>query len=44
MPDYGHELAFDTFLTPQYQRPAELVALDLSASSVRGREREAVRL
>ena len=27
MPDYGHELAFGTFLTPQHQWPAELVAL-----------------
>jgi hypothetical protein len=24
MPDYGHELAFGTFLTPQYQWPAEV--------------------
>lgn len=27
MPDYGHELAFGTFLTPQHQRPAEVGAL-----------------
>jgi alkanesulfonate monooxygenase SsuD/methylene tetrahydromethanopterin reductase-like flavin-dependent oxidoreductase (luciferase family) len=27
MPDYGHELAFGTFLTPQSQRPADVVAL-----------------
>ena len=27
MPDYGHELVFGTFLTPQNQRPAEVVAL-----------------
>jgi len=27
MPDYGHELAFGTFLTPQNQRPAEAAAL-----------------
>jgi hypothetical protein len=26
MPDYGHELAFGTFLTPQNQRPAEAAA------------------
>jgi len=24
MPDYGHELAFGTFLTPQHQWPAEV--------------------
>jgi hypothetical protein len=44
MPDYGHELAVGAFLTPQYQPPAEMVALDLSAFSVRGRERKVVRL
>jgi hypothetical protein len=27
MPDYGHEPAFGTFLTPQNQRPAKVVAL-----------------
>ncbi len=27
MPDYGHELAFGTFLTPQAQRPERVVAL-----------------
>jgi hypothetical protein len=27
MSDKGHELAFKTFLTPQNQRPAEVVAL-----------------
>ena len=27
MPDYGQELAFGTFLTPQSQRPADVVAL-----------------
>ena len=27
MPDYGHELAFGTFLTPQNQRPEDVVAL-----------------
>ena len=27
MPDYGHELAFGTFLTPQNQRPQDVVAL-----------------
>jgi hypothetical protein len=27
MPDYGHELAFGTFLTLQNQRPAEAAAL-----------------
>jgi hypothetical protein len=26
MPDYGHELAFGTFLTPQHQWPAEVAA------------------
>lgn len=26
MPDYGHELALGTFLTPQNQRPAETAA------------------
>jgi hypothetical protein len=24
MPDYGHELAFGTFLAPQHQWPAEV--------------------
>jgi alkanesulfonate monooxygenase SsuD/methylene tetrahydromethanopterin reductase-like flavin-dependent oxidoreductase (luciferase family)/hemerythrin-like domain-containing protein len=27
MPDYGHELAFGTFITPQAARPADVVAL-----------------
>jgi alkanesulfonate monooxygenase SsuD/methylene tetrahydromethanopterin reductase-like flavin-dependent oxidoreductase (luciferase family) len=27
MPDYGHKLAFGTFLTPQSQRPHDVVAL-----------------
>ena len=27
MPDYGHDLAFGTFITPQNQRPDEVVAL-----------------
>lgn len=27
MPDYGHDLAFGTFLTPQNQRPHDVVAL-----------------
>jgi alkanesulfonate monooxygenase SsuD/methylene tetrahydromethanopterin reductase-like flavin-dependent oxidoreductase (luciferase family) len=27
MPDYGHELAFGTFITPQNQRPHDVVAL-----------------
>src|SRR3954454_1001885 len=27
MPDYGHELSFGTFLTPQNQRPQDVVAL-----------------
>ena len=27
MPDYGHELAFGTFITPQNQRPQDVVAL-----------------
>ena len=27
MPDYGHKLAFGTFLTPQNQRPHDVVAL-----------------
>lgn len=27
MPDYGHDLAFGTFITPQNQRPREVVAL-----------------
>ena len=27
MPDYGHELAFGMFLTPQNQRPGDVVAL-----------------
>ena len=27
MPDYGHELEFGTFLTPQNQRPRDVVAL-----------------
>jgi alkanesulfonate monooxygenase SsuD/methylene tetrahydromethanopterin reductase-like flavin-dependent oxidoreductase (luciferase family) len=27
MPDYGHELSFGTFITPQNQRPQEVVAL-----------------
>ena len=27
MPDYGHELEFGTFLTPQNQRPQDVVAL-----------------
>jgi alkanesulfonate monooxygenase SsuD/methylene tetrahydromethanopterin reductase-like flavin-dependent oxidoreductase (luciferase family) len=27
MPDYGHELAFGTFLTPQSRRPQDVVAL-----------------
>src|SRR3954447_22936995 len=27
MPDYGHDLAFGTFLTPQNQRPEDVVAL-----------------
>jgi alkanesulfonate monooxygenase SsuD/methylene tetrahydromethanopterin reductase-like flavin-dependent oxidoreductase (luciferase family) len=27
MPDYGHELAFGTFITPQSQRPDDVVAL-----------------
>jgi alkanesulfonate monooxygenase SsuD/methylene tetrahydromethanopterin reductase-like flavin-dependent oxidoreductase (luciferase family)/FAD/FMN-containing dehydrogenase len=27
MPDYGHELAFGTFITPQNQRPQDAVAL-----------------
>jgi alkanesulfonate monooxygenase SsuD/methylene tetrahydromethanopterin reductase-like flavin-dependent oxidoreductase (luciferase family) len=27
MPDYGHDLAFGTFLTPQNQRPQDVVAL-----------------
>ena len=27
MPDYGHELSFGTFLTPQNQRPEDVVAL-----------------
>jgi hypothetical protein len=27
MPDYGHELAFGTFITPQSRRPGEVVAL-----------------
>jgi alkanesulfonate monooxygenase SsuD/methylene tetrahydromethanopterin reductase-like flavin-dependent oxidoreductase (luciferase family) len=27
MPDYGHDLAFGTFLTPQNQRPRDVVAL-----------------
>jgi alkanesulfonate monooxygenase SsuD/methylene tetrahydromethanopterin reductase-like flavin-dependent oxidoreductase (luciferase family) len=27
MPDYGHELAFGTFITPQAGRPADVVAL-----------------
>jgi len=27
MTDYGHELAFGTFLTPQSQRPGDVVAL-----------------
>src|SRR3954471_12419025 len=27
MPDYGHELAFGTFITPQSARPADVVAL-----------------
>jgi hypothetical protein len=26
MPDYGQELAFGTFLTPQHQWPAEVAA------------------
>jgi hypothetical protein len=27
MPDYGHELAFGTFITPQSRRPGEVLAL-----------------
>src|SRR5215207_6580512 len=27
MPDYGHDLTFGTFLTPQNQRPEDVVAL-----------------
>src|SRR4051794_35688466 len=27
MPDYGHDLSFGTFITPQYQRPDDVVAL-----------------
>ena len=27
MPDYGHELAFGTFITPRSQRPGDVVAL-----------------
>jgi alkanesulfonate monooxygenase SsuD/methylene tetrahydromethanopterin reductase-like flavin-dependent oxidoreductase (luciferase family)/FAD/FMN-containing dehydrogenase len=27
MPDYGHDLAFGTFITPQNQRPEDVVAL-----------------
>jgi alkanesulfonate monooxygenase SsuD/methylene tetrahydromethanopterin reductase-like flavin-dependent oxidoreductase (luciferase family) len=27
MPDYGHDLAFGTFITPQNQRPDDVVAL-----------------
>lgn len=27
MPDYGHDLAFGTFITPQNQRPQDVVAL-----------------
>src|ERR1700674_5798039 len=27
MPDYGHELAFGTFITPQNQRPGDVVTL-----------------
>ena len=35
MPDYGHELAFGTFLTPQNQRPHDVVALaQLTSRSV----------
>jgi len=29
MADYGHELAFGTFLTPQSQRPGDVVALGI---------------
>src|SRR3954447_26039823 len=27
MPDYGHDLSFGTFITPQNQRPDDVVAL-----------------
>src|ERR671924_2203909 len=27
MPDYGHDLAFGTFITPQNERPQDVVAL-----------------
>src|SRR3954462_11683451 len=27
MPDYGHDLSFGTFITPQNQRPDEVIAL-----------------
>jgi hypothetical protein len=27
MPDYGHDLSFGTFITPQNQRPQDVVAL-----------------
>jgi alkanesulfonate monooxygenase SsuD/methylene tetrahydromethanopterin reductase-like flavin-dependent oxidoreductase (luciferase family) len=27
MPDYGHDLAFGTFITPQNQRPQDVVKL-----------------
>lgn len=30
MPDYGHELAFGTFVTPQAERPDDVVALALT--------------
>jgi alkanesulfonate monooxygenase SsuD/methylene tetrahydromethanopterin reductase-like flavin-dependent oxidoreductase (luciferase family) len=31
MPDYGHELLFGAFITPQSDRPAEVVALAQAA-------------
>jgi alkanesulfonate monooxygenase SsuD/methylene tetrahydromethanopterin reductase-like flavin-dependent oxidoreductase (luciferase family) len=34
MPDYGHELAFGTFITPQAARPADAVALARLAEQV----------
>jgi hypothetical protein len=37
MPDYGHELAFGAFITPQSRRPQEVVALAQLSERVGGR-------
>ena len=40
MPDYGHDLTFGTFLTPQNQRPEDVVALAQLTEARRARPRD----